>query len=95
MSVKLDSFRSLTGILREARRSHTNGHLWESQQLEQIANLIDSMDDDEQEIANSEGWRGWPDLYDTRMREMLASGKVIETAPDPNDPSTFSQPPRS
>jgi len=55
--------------------------------VDTIADLINEMNDEEQEIANGEGWRGWPDLYEKRIR-------VTETAPDPDDPSTFLRPPR-
>lgn len=85
MTSKLDRFRELTTELRKGRRDarDRDRHL-----LDELAGLIDSMEDHEQEIANAEGWRGWPDLYDARMCKGL-----VENV-DPDDPSTFGNPPR-
>ena len=90
MSEKLDKFRSLVDGLREARRvSIRKGqHFYDTVLLNDINVLVDEMDDDEQEIANNEGWRGWPDLYDAHMSQMM-----IEDV-DPDDPSKAGNPPR-
>lgn len=90
-SKKLTTFRLLTDALRESRRVMTESeHEQERSEeplLAKLADLIDSMEDSDREIANSEGWRGWPDSYDARMRQ------CVETI-DPDDPSCAGDPPR-
>lgn len=46
--------------------------------LEILEDLFPKLTDDEQETANTEGWRGWPDLFDDHME------KLFEV--DPEDP---------
>jgi len=84
---KLIEFRQLVDTLRESRREKSKKADEYRLILGQIEDLVDSMNDDEQEIANSEGWRGWPDLYDERLRSL------IETI-DPDNAACADQPPR-
>ena len=80
----LQQFRILADALREARRVSAPD---DRELLAKMEDLIESMNDDDREVANSEGWRGWPDLYDDRM------GNMVESV-DPDDPSTHGNPPR-
>lgn len=97
--------RKLTDKLREERREYNatetlNGHSVsmemreriEEIDLERIGFMLDLLPEDEWEVVNNEGWRGWPDLYDLHMKG--EEGKIIETAPNPDDSSTFGDPVR-
>lgn len=87
MSDRLEEFRVLVDALREARRLPSRELLEDRPILDRVALLVDAMNDEEREISDGEGWRGWPDLYDARMK------RQVETI-DPDDPSRAGDPPR-
>jgi hypothetical protein len=42
---------------------------YERNLLDQLGDMFDGMNDDEQDVAAGEGWRGWPDLYDAKEKK--------------------------
>ena len=87
MSDRLEEFRVLVDALREARRLPSRKALEDRPLLDKVALLADAMDDDQREIADREGWRGWPDLYDARMKQQVEEM-------DPDDTARAGDPPR-
>ena len=61
VSEKMGRFREMVDRLREAREQPGHGPAKDRPLLAEIEDLVESMDDDDREIANSEGWRSWPD----------------------------------
>jgi hypothetical protein len=91
-----DTIRGLVGQLREGRRANNQGIKEERLLLEQIGELVEKLeeeDEDQWEIINNEGWRGWPDLYDAHMAKLMQDGKIVENV-DPDDPAMAGKPPR-
>lgn len=75
-----DAYRQylqLVNELRDMRRSGT-GERELRPILEALEDLFHELGEDEQETANAEGWRGWPDEYDARMEQLVEI--------DPEDP---------
>ena len=70
-SQKLNQFRDLADKLREQRRLSLSARnlAYERNLLDQLGDMFDGMNDDEQEVAAGEGWRGWPDLYDAKEKK--------------------------
>jgi hypothetical protein len=57
---------SLVDQLRELRRGRTSEGALRAI-LQNLEDLFPTLAQGEQDVANQEGWRGWPDLYDARM----------------------------
>ena len=75
-----DAYRrylQLVDELREMRRAGVAGPELRPI-LEALEDLFPECSDEEQETANTEGWRGWPDRFDDHM------DSVVEV--DPEDP---------
>ena len=87
MSPNLILFLTLVDALREARRVSGHDASDDRPLLDQLAELVDAMDEKDQDYANGEGWRGWPDLFDARMKFR------VETV-DPDDAERAGDPPR-
>lgn len=60
---------SLVDQLRELRRARTSEGAMRAI-LENLEDLFPMLAEGEQDVANQEGWRGWPDLYDARMDQL-------------------------
>jgi hypothetical protein len=50
-----------------------------------LAELFEKLSPPEQRIANAEGWRSWPDLYDAHMEATLT--EPVALAPDDVTPA--------
>jgi len=70
-------YLQLVDQLREMRRSGV-GEPELRPILEALEDLFPDLSGSEQETANAEGWRGWPDEYDTHMESLVEV--------DPEDP---------
>ncbi|MDP3220425.1 MAG: hypothetical protein Q8S73_40400 [Deltaproteobacteria bacterium] len=90
MSGAHDKYLELVGVLRDARRSPSWAAPDDREILGVLEDLFDQLTPEEQDRANGEGWRGWPDLYDAYMEEH----PMRERALDIHDPRTLGAPPR-
>ena len=54
-------------------------------ELAALEDLFERLTPEEQKLANSEGWRSWPDLYDAHMEETLV--EPAQLVPDDRGPA--------
>jgi len=74
----LRQYNNLLDSLREQRSTTDWKPEDDREKLEELCLLFDELTAEEQEQANEEGWRSWPDLYDQRMEEGLVENPAIE-----------------
>ena len=67
MSSAVEAVRAEIDRLREDRRRRGSNFAFDRPFLDRLDDMVDGLAADEYDVANSEGWRGWPDLYDARM----------------------------
>jgi len=69
MSASYREYLRLVDALREARRVEQEqlDQAREREVLGRLTDLFEQLSEDEQDLANAEGWRSWPDLYDARV----------------------------
>lgn len=72
-------YRQLVDELREGRRLPGWKAFDDRPLLEQLEDLWEQLSDEDQLLANQEGWRAWPDRYDARMAEAARCSKKVPT----------------
>lgn len=80
--------------LRQDRRLRGSNAELDRPFLNRLDELYDRLDEDEYELVNGEGWRGWPDQYDARM-VAFTGFRVVEVLVDPYVAETTGLPPRA
>jgi hypothetical protein len=83
----VDIYLRMVDLLRESRRSKSWQPEHDRPLLAHLEDLYEKLDDAEQNRVEAEGWRGWPEQYDARMRA-LADLEEFETEEQHGDKSS-------
>ena len=78
-----DHFRIYLKLI-DALRTRRSGPDWKSEDdrgdLATLEDLFERLSEDEQRVADAEGWRSWPDLYDQHMEQNLVEPTTLGLA---------------